>query len=577
VIGGELSLDGSLLSGSKGPCLFGITPLPDDNCKTELDWLALALARVGYAQDRWMAYATGGWALAGITDHQYPAALLIGAPSRVGHNDMRSGFAWGGGVEVLFSQNLSAGLEYLHVGFGERANILNTATDRDFDLIRARLNFKLASEQPGRGAFKTSHPSYTWTGAYFGTHVGHAWGDHGVDVGLIGFPTARDSFSSNGAMVGAHLGMNRQIGSWVLGAELSLSDLRGEGAKQDCLLDFGPGTGCKAEFNWLLLGLGRAGYTWGNVMAYAAAGVAAAGITDTAAPNFTRRIFTFDTTVPGAAYGAGIEMHLGQGLVGGIEYLHVDLEGKPIGRAIYTGTDRDLDLVRARLSVKLDESASGPRLAYYTKGDVSRTLWNGTYFGLHAGYGWGGEDHTDSFFLNASVPPPISYAYDLSGALAGGHLGVSRQFGSWVLGGEIALSGARVGGSLADCVIRGAQHTDCRSQVDGLLTAMGRVGWANDNWLVYGTAGWALANVNFETKRTDAGGAGIPQFAADNGFAAGLAFGAGIEVALTRNVTAGVEFIHTNLDSKHQPFNGAGTGERDLDLNVVRARLNFKQ
>jgi outer membrane immunogenic protein len=579
VVGGELSLDGSWLSGSKGPCLFGITPLPNDNCKTELDWLALALARVGYAQDGWMAYATGGWALAGITDRTNPAAALIGAPAEVGMNDMRSGLAWGGGLEVFLTQNLSAGLEYLHVGFAERANIVNTSTDRDFDLIRARLNFKLASEQAAWGSPRKATYSDIWTGTYFGIHAGYAWGRHRVELTPIGFPTFRSSFDSDGALAGAHLGMNRQVGPWVLGAELSLSDLRSSGGGQDCLADLiGPGGNCRVEFNWLLLGLGRVGYAWDNLMGYAAVGVAAAGITDTVAPppTATNRVFSFDTTVPGIAYGAGIEMHLGQGWVGGVEYLRVNFDGKPVGPAIYTGTDRELDLIRVRLSVKLDESAQGARLPS-SQGVVTPTIWNGTYFGLHAGYGWGTEDHTDSFFLNASVPPPVSYGYDVQGALAGGHLGISRQFGSWVLGGEIALSGVSIDGSLTDCVIRGTAHTDCRSQVDGLLTAMGRLGWTNNNWLVYGTAGWALASVNFETRRTDAGGAGIPQFAADNGFADGLAFGAGFEVALSKSVTAGVEFIHSDLASKNQPFNGSGTGERDLDLNVLRARLTFKQ
>jgi outer membrane immunogenic protein len=106
---------------------------------------------------------------------------------------------------------------------------------------------------------------------------------------------------------------------------------------------------------------------------------------------------------------------------------------------------------------------------------------------------------------------------------------------------------------------------------------MGRVGWASNSWLVYGTAGWAVASLNFETRRTDAGGAGIPQFAADNGFAHGLVYGAGVEVVLTPSITFGVEFIHGDLASRGQAFDGFGTGDRDLDLNIVRGRLNFKQ
>jgi outer membrane immunogenic protein len=271
-------------------------------------------------------------------------------------------------------------------------------------------------------------------------------------------------------------------------------------------------------------------------------------------------------------------------VIAGVEYLRVALDGKPLMPALglHTGTDREIDLVRARLSVRPDQCCgSGPLSVFASAAGVpaGHALWSGVYVGAYGGYGWGRERHTDTRFLSGSIPAPVAYAYDLDGGLAGVQLGVNVQRGNFVFGGEVSLGGGEIKGSLTDCVVRGgggSQRTTCTSKVEGLLTAMARVGFAKDSWLVYGTGGWALANTYFQGVRTDAGGAGIGPFAADNTYANGPAFGGGVEVALGHGISAGVEYLHANLSVTSQPFNGNGIGDRDFGLNLVRGRVNMK-
>jgi len=581
VAGVELSLSGSTVSGSKAPCFLAITPAPP-SCKSELEWLALATGRVGFAHDSWMVYAIGGWAMTSFTDRQFPPAIASGAPVATGVSDMRSGPAFGAGVEMAISPTLSAGVEYVHVSFaGGHANFSETTTSREVDLVRARLNLKLGRGNEAGWMWGATGPDI-WTGAYFGLHAGYAWGRIKAELAFIDEFSAHDSWRNNGGLVGAQLGMNRQIGNLVLGAELSLSDIHARGGKQQCFIEGAgpPGANCQSEINWLLVGIARLGYAHGNVMPYLAVGPAVGGVTDMIqTPGQPERIKAMATTLPGIAFGGGIEADLGRGFVAGIEYLHVNFNSKPLV-LFSTGTDRDVDLVRGRLSVKLDACCD----AAYPSGMPTKapapsrvTQWGGVYAGGFAGYGWGNDDHTDTRFLSFSVPPPTSYRYGVSGGVAGGFVGMNVQRGNIVFGGEISLGGADIKGSLTDCVVRGAAHNDCRTKVDALLTAMGRVGYAQDSWLVYATAGWAVANIYFESRRTDPSGIGFGPFAADNSFGVGPAFGAGIEFALGNGFSTGVEYLRANLSTTSQPaFNGSGTGDRDLGLNVVRGRLSYR-
>jgi opacity protein-like surface antigen len=86
---------------------------PASSSETDEHWLSTARIRLGGVMaDRWLAYATGGLALASVeaVAHQESGASASQAK-------IRAGWTAGAGIEYAVDRNWSAKLEYLHVGF----------------------------------------------------------------------------------------------------------------------------------------------------------------------------------------------------------------------------------------------------------------------------------------------------------------------------------------------------------------------------------------------------------------------------------------------------------------------------
>jgi outer membrane immunogenic protein len=219
--------------------------------------------------------------------------------------------------------------------------------------------------------------------------------------------------------------------------------------------------------------------------------------------------------------------------------------------------------------------------------------WSGVYFGVNGGWG-GGQSDIKEFPLQITgvpIPSELSGSNNINGGLGGVQLGLNKQWGPWVLGGEFRLSGARIDGSTNDCagattaianiVGPGMATLNCQTDVRWIAAGLGRLGYAWNRWLTYGTLGWAVAGVDYTSSVTVTPGANltitVPSGANDT--ADGLAFGGGVEYAVTDSVTFGVEYTGMNLESKGSGVFVGGvvtSGSREIDLNTVTARLNLK-
>jgi outer membrane immunogenic protein len=91
-----------------------------------INWIATATGRIGYAMNNWLLFAKGGWAWAGFsgTSTEYTAAgttvVDLGSASST-----RSGWTAGGGVEYGLTHHVTVKLEYDYVDFGT-ANFSST-------------------------------------------------------------------------------------------------------------------------------------------------------------------------------------------------------------------------------------------------------------------------------------------------------------------------------------------------------------------------------------------------------------------------------------------------------------------
>ena len=118
-----------------------------------VDWFGTVRGRLGIALDRTLIYGTGGFAYGGSDND------CRGFGSFTCDDDVRGGYAVGGGLEYAFTNNITAKIEGLYVNL-ERdrrttGSVLDPATntlflderrrDDDFAVVRAGLNFKFGS------------------------------------------------------------------------------------------------------------------------------------------------------------------------------------------------------------------------------------------------------------------------------------------------------------------------------------------------------------------------------------------------------------------------------------------------
>ena len=75
--------------------------------------------RLGYAVDRWLVFATGGWAWG----YASTSFAFTGTPPFSTNSGNRSGWTGGGGVEYAITNNWLARLEYRYTDLGSRAYV----------------------------------------------------------------------------------------------------------------------------------------------------------------------------------------------------------------------------------------------------------------------------------------------------------------------------------------------------------------------------------------------------------------------------------------------------------------------
>ena len=133
--------------------------------------------------------------------------------------------------------------------------------------------------------------------------------------------------------------------------------------------------------------------------------------------------------------------------------------------------------------------------------------WTGFYVGVNGGYGWGQQDP-----FNIITDRFDSLSTGISGGVFGGTLGAQIQAAHVVMGLEADLDWANIKGSttavptIAGIPFPGAM-VNASTNIDWESTVRFRVGYANENWLFYGTGGLALLGAKTNLTRPVSGGA----------------------------------------------------------------------
>jgi outer membrane immunogenic protein len=177
--------------------------------------------------------------------------------------------------------------------------------------------------------------------------------------------------------------------------------------------------------------------------------------------------------------------------------------------------------------------------------------WNGLYVGGNVGGAWSsGWSGTQSFSpLAGNIP--VTFDHHGSGAIAGGQIGYNWQpTRNWVLGIEADLqwSGLDGGTSFSPLPIGGpvvANSATMSRDLQWFGTVRGRLGYAWDRWMVYGTGGFAYGQVRYDSALvfTLVTYGPVSVRSIETGWTAG----GGVEHAFLNDWSAKVEYLYVSL------------------------------
>ncbi|MCX5520167.1 porin family protein [Kaistia defluvii] len=197
--------------------------------------------------------------------------------------------------------------------------------------------------------------------------------------------------------------------------------------------------------------------------------------------------------------------------------------------------------------------------------------WTGLYIGAHGGYAW-------SDVSNAGINAYGGLKPD--GWFGGGQAGYNYQFANqFVLGIEADVSFGDQKDSLSAVIgdpLENAVTLDYATKIDTFGTVRARAGYAFDRFLPYVTGGlaWANAELDFHNQIIADGNVAVDLSASDKQTLTGWTIGAGLEYAITNNVTAKVEYLYADLGSKD--FDLGTPVSTDITMQTVKIGLNYK-
>jgi outer membrane immunogenic protein len=204
--------------------------------------------------------------------------------------------------------------------------------------------------------------------------------------------------------------------------------------------------------------------------------------------------------------------------------------------------------------------------------------WTGFYGGGNIGWGWTNVSLTDAgpapFGFGPVFPLGSTTSLTQNGFLAGAQIGANWQIHEFVLGAEADFDATTIRNSQG---ITGAGTGSYKDPWIATLAA--RFGWAANRTLFYGKAGGAFMDEKYSASASD--GSSL-----SGSFSRwGWVVGAGVEYAVTDNVTLKAEYNYLDFGSTNQTLtpnatdvvNGTltfDTNSSKLTANVVKLGVN---
>lgn len=466
----------------------------------------------------------------------------------------------------------------------------------------------LAADLPVKAPPMIAAAVYNWTGIYGGLHVGYG-------MGMKDWTDSTFNYDVKGFLGGGQVGVNQQIGNWVIGLEVDASwaNIKGE---QSFTIG-GPAFGItqigsvSTKIDRIVTGSFRLGFAQDRWLVYLKGGAAwaheehtfnAAGSFGAVGGPITTQAASGAGTDNryGAMLGIGSEVAIGGNWSFKSEYNYIRFEPRTsqiVGTLSINGVaqpfavDAEIrqSLHLAKFGVNYRFGPDGPP-AIAPSRPASGYNWTGGYVGVQAGYGFGRKH-----WLTADGDSDGD-RFDVRGWLAGGTAGVNVQAGVFVAGVESELLWSNIKGGRLNATTVGIIENvlDIGTRIDWLSLNSVRVGFIPaDRWLVYGKGGVALAKEThtLNTSQAAIGLGSLLYNGSGNALHTGWLGGFGVEYAFLGNWSTKLEYNYVNfrlqdvMTSGIQNFNlppalvGAAPTIQPIavrnDIHLVKFGINY--
>jgi outer membrane immunogenic protein len=214
------------------------------------------------------------------------------------------------------------------------------------------------------------------------------------------------------------------------------------------------------------------------------------------------------------------------------------MHGAPRTFAVHTGLTSISLFALTALAVVHTATANAADFASPMAAPVLSQVysWTGFYIGADAGYVWG-KDTTTEYLTPTNTFTGFAPTYKVSSVVGGLYAGYNYQIGPAVLGVESDIEAASLTGGFLDTTVGGAGTT----QLDWQGSLRGRAGIAAGQMMFYGTGGLAFAEIDHTYTNLITGVAET-----NAGFRTGWTAGGGVEISVTPNLLARVEYRYTD-------------------------------
>ncbi len=424
---------------------------------------------------------------------------------------------------------------------------------------------------------------YDWTGFYLGGHVNDSWSR--TDGSTLNTATGAASAAIFGNAMDWHGGV--QVGydymmpsRVVLGIE---ADVSSGGRKTTDITD---ASGTSANMTTVFDSesvRGRLGYAFDNVLLYGTGGWAwsndqfvrtqLTGTLNLATAGTDEAVNTY---LNGWTAGGGVAVAFAQNWNAFTEYRYTDYGSATVTlpfSMLSTTLANKVSEVDVGVNYKFNWGAppsAGVAPLYDSVRAASNAVpallsrppsalhpfdWSGIYLGADGGYGWEAAKGTLTDAAGNILAP---YSYSVTGPFAGVFLGANAQFNQLVVGVEGDWQKSNLTGNnqqqapigTAGGSLPGGPFT-ISTTIKDYESIRGRLGFAFDRFLVFGTAGWAWGDPSVSyallgTSPPTPPFQGAP-FVSNGGASNGWTAGAGLDYAFTDDVFGRIEYRYTNL------------------------------